>query len=344
MSADIIHRIPAALPRGGAVLTVLLLCTLALSLCITPAGARSPTINDIQPYDTIFVYEEDLDLTALRNQTTDNPITALRKYQDDNPARSLVNDIDVPDDTDFTLLPIEVGDEYGVYYAFNPTDGVTRQILIREPMVFLDVVLANPYHTESVSGLTISENTPLAFKIISPDVGAFYHAGTTYPATVDLVITSPGGAESTIIGGRDMSGINLTASQVYTDDPGQPGAFSLSQLEQGTYSVQARWSEPQSFADSAEDSEPVTFTVGNRVGVNTGTPTPAPTTVPATGTPTPVPTVTTPATTAPTTPATTATTAAPATTEPTPTATPVSLATVIGALGAALAFAAVRRR
>ncbi len=250
MSADTIRSIPAFLPRAGTVLAVLLLCTLALSLCAAPAGARSPNINDIQPYDTIFVYEENLNLSALRNQTTNTPITALRKYQDDNPARSLINDIAVSDDTDFTLQPIEVGDMYGVYYAFSPTDGVTRQILIREPTVFLDVVLANPYHADSVDGLTISENTPLAFKIISPDVGSSYHAGTTYPATVELVITSPGGAQSTIIGGRDMSSINLTASQVYTDDPGNPGAFSLTGLEQGTYSVQARWNEPQSFADS----------------------------------------------------------------------------------------------
>ncbi|MDN7024908.1 DUF3821 domain-containing protein [Methanoculleus sp. FWC-SCC1] len=339
MSAETACRIP-----GRRILpAVLLLCVLALAVCTAPAGARSPTIHDIQPYDTVFVYEQNLDLTALRNATTDNPVTTLRKYQDDNPGRALVNDVNVPDDTDFDLLPIEVGDEYGVYFAFNPTDGNTKQILIREPTVFLDVVLANPYHADSVDGLTISPSTMLAFKIISPDVGAFYHTGNTYPATVDLVITSPGGGQSTIIGGRDMSGLNLTGSQVYTDDPGMPGAVSLSALKQGSYSVQARWNTPQEFADFAEDSNSITFNVGNRVGINTGTPTPTP--AETTATPTPTATATAPPTTLPTTAATTAPTTVPATeTTPatTPTQTPLSLFTVLGAC-AVVVFIAGRR-
>ncbi len=344
MSAETARRMPGlrALPIA------LILCMLALAFCATPAGARSPTIYDIQPYDTIFVYEQNLDLSALRNATTDNPITALRKYQDDNPNRALVNDIGVPDDTDFDLLAIDVGDEYGVYFAFNPTDGNTRQILIREPTLYLDVVLANPYHSESVDGLTISENTRLAFKIISPDVGAFYHAGSTYPATVDLVITTPGGGQSTVFGGQDLSSLNLTASEVYTDNPGMPGSVVLAGLEQGTYSVQARWNTPRSFADSAEDSNSITFNVGNRVGINTGTPTPTATT------PAPTATETTPQTPLPTTtataPQTTAATAAPTTApatettaEATPTQTPLSLFTVIGAL-AVVVFIAGRQK
>jgi hypothetical protein len=336
MSAETARRMPGfrALP------IVLILCMLALAFCAAPATARSPTIHDIQPYDTIFVYEQNLNLSDLRNTTTDNPITALRKYQDDNPNRALVNDIGVSDDTDFDLLPIDVGDDYGVYFAFNPTDGNTKQILIREPTLYLDVVLANPYHSDSVDGLTISPSTLLAFEIISPDVGAFYHAGNTYPATVDLVITTPGGGQSTFIGGRDMSGLNLTGSQVYTDDPGMPGPISLTALKQGTYSVQARWNTPQSFADAAEDSNSITFNVGNRVGINTGTPTPTPTTAAPTATETTPPT--TLPTTVATTPQTTAATAAP-TTEATPTQTPLSLCTVIGAL-AVVVFLAVRQK
>lgn len=341
MSAETARRMP-----GRGVLPVaLLLCILALAVCAAPAGARSPTIHDIQPYDTIFVYEQNLDLTALRNATTDNPITTLRKYQDDNPGRALVNDIDVPDDTGFDLLPIEVGDEYGAYFAFNPTDGNTKQILIREPAVFLDVVLANPYHADSVDGLTISPSTMLAFRIISPDVGAFYHAGSTYPATVDLVITSPGGGQSTIIGGRDMSGLNLTGSQVYTDDPGMPGPVSLVALKQGSYSVQARWNTPEEFADFAEDSNSITFNVGNRVGINTGTPTPTPAETTAAPTPTATATATAPPTTAPTTAATTVPTTVPTTetpTEATPTQTPLSLFAVLGACGAVMLLAGRR--
>lgn len=325
----------------------LLLAVCIFALCVGQAGARGPTIGDIQPYDTIFVYEEGLNLTQLRNATTNNPITALQRYPDDNPDKSLIKNIPVADDTDFEVQDLLVGGEYGTYYAFSPEDGTTKPVMIREPKIFLDVVLANPYHNEPLAGLSVSENTRIAFKIASPDVGAFYTANGVYPATIDIVVTHPGGAESTVIGGLNLAGLNVSSTQFYTDDPGRPGAIALSGLrEVGTYTVRAEWREPATFDAYAPDSEPVTFTVGKRVGVETGTPTPA-------ATATPMPTVTTPPTTAapttlPTTaPATeTATPAVTATTvpaTPTPTAAPLPVWAAIGALGVAV-FLIGRRR
>ncbi len=322
----------------------ILLAVCILALCVGLAGARGPTISDIQPYDTIFVYEEGLDLSQLRNATTDNPVTALRKYQDDNPDRGVTRSIPVIDDTNFEVQDILVGEDYGTYYAFNPADGATALVMIREPEIYLDVVLANPYHNEPLAGLAVSENTRIAFRIASPDVGAFYHAGGVYPATVDIVLTYPGGAESTVISGINFAGLNISSTRFYTDDPGRPGAIPLSGLGgPGTYSVRAVWRTPAGFDASAPDSEPVTFAVGNRVGVDTGTPTPTAT---VTATPTTA-APTTPPTTAPTetetetvTPVTTATTV-PAT--PTPTAAPLPVAAAVAALG----FAAIligRRR
>lgn len=327
----------------------LLLAVCIFALCVGQAGARGPTISDIQPYDTIFVYEEGLNLTQLRNATTDNPITALQKYEGDNPEKSLTRSIPVTDDTNFDVLDLLVGGDYGTYYAFNPVDGATKPVMIREPKIFLDVVLANPYHNEPLTGLSVSENTRIAFRITSPDVGAFYTANGVYPATVDVVVTHPGGAESTVIGGLNLAGLNVSSTRFYTDDPGRPGTISLSGLrEVGTYTVRAEWREPAAFDAYAPDSEPVTFTVGKRVGVETGTPTPAVTT---TVTPTPMvttPPVTTAPTTLPTTiPATETATPTPTTTTvpatPTPTTTPLPVWAVIGALGLAV-FLISRRR
>lgn len=59
-----------------------------LTLCVGQVGARGPTISDIQPYDTIFVYEEGLNLTQLRKATTENPITALRKCPGRQPRKN----------------------------------------------------------------------------------------------------------------------------------------------------------------------------------------------------------------------------------------------------------------
>lgn len=324
---------------------VILLAVCLLALCAGGAGARGPGINDVQPYDTIFIYEEGLNLTQLRNATTNNPITALQRYQDDDPDQGVIKSIPVADDTDFEVQEILVGEEYGTYHAFNPTDGATALVFIREPQVFLDVVLASPHHNEPLTGLTVSSNTKIAFRIVAPDVGSFYQAGGVYPATVDIVLTHPGGAETTVISGINLAGLNVTSTRFYTDDPGKPGPIPLSGLrEQGTYTARAVWRTPAGFDAFASDSEPVTFSVGNRVGIDTGTPTPTAT---ATATPTTTPVPTTPPTTAPavtetatTAPVGTATTV-PAT--PTPTAAPLPVAVAVTALGLAIALTGRRR-
>ena len=87
--------------RQGA---IILLAICIVAIFAAPAGARGPTIRDIQPYDTIFVYEEGLNLSALRNATTNNPITALHKYQNDRPYEGITKTIPVADDTNFDLL------------------------------------------------------------------------------------------------------------------------------------------------------------------------------------------------------------------------------------------------
>ena len=324
--------------RGFAIL--LAVCLLAL--CAGEAGARGPTINDIQPHDTIFVHEEGLNLTQLRDPATNSPVTELRRYQDDRPDRGLERSIPVGDDTNFEVQEFFLHGDYGTYYAFNPTDGATAQVMIREPRLFMDVVLANPHHNEPLEGLTVSPNTRIAFRIAAPDVGAFYQAGGVYPATIDIVLTTPGGAETTMIGGVNMAGLNVSSTRFYTDDPARPGAVRIGDIGRpGEYSIRAVWRTPSGFDAYAPDSEAVTFTVANRVGVDT-TPTSTPTaTVTAAPTPTTVPptpsTTSAPATATPTVVETTG----PAT--PTPTAAPLPAALAAAAVGFALALAGRRR-
>jgi hypothetical protein len=320
----------------------ILLALCILALCIGPAGARGPTISDIQPYDVIFVYEEGLNLTQLRNTATNNPITALQKYQDGSPQKSLVKSITVIDDTNFEVQDLLVGEEYGTYHAFNPEDGTTAQVMIQEPEILLDVVLAAPHHRDRLEGLSVSENTKIAFRIACPDVGAFYAAGGTYPATIDIVVTHPGGAETTAIGGLSLAGLNVSSTRFYTDDPGRPGPIALSGFrEAGLYTVRAEWNEPAAFSAYAAASKPVTFTVGKRVGIETGTPTPTPTPTPTTTpTPTVTPTTPPPATTVPTAETATPTTEPPMTAAPT---TPFPVWAVVAALGLAATFIGRRR-
>ncbi|MDD1669795.1 MAG: DUF3821 domain-containing protein [Methanomicrobiales archaeon] len=241
------------------------------TLVAVPSVARTD-IQHIGVGDTIFVYEQNLNITGLR--TGANPITALRKYQDDNPTHALLRELPVQDDASFSPIPEAFGGLLGIYYAFNPTDGAMHSVLITEPSVSIDAVLASPNHSDSIQGLTLHDtSTPIAFKIVSVDVGAYYHAGALFPATVDLVLTAPGGAQLTSIQGMDFSRMNVSAQVFYTDDPGRPGAITFADLGTGTYTVQAKWHDPASFDQQAPDSNIISFSIGGTT-ISTGTTSP----------------------------------------------------------------------
>jgi hypothetical protein len=328
MSAQSRPGILRGLLAGG----ILLLLVSALAVC--PSAARTD-IRHIGVGDMIFIYEQNIDITGLR--TGANPVTALRKYVDDNPARALLREVAVQNDTSFSPIPESFGGQYGVYYAFNPASGAMNSVLVGIPQVSIDAVLASPNHADSIQGLTVSEDTRIAFKVASVDVGTYYHAGALYPATVDLVLTVPGGAERSSVQGRDFSAMNVNGPVFYTDDPGRPGAITFEGLGAGTYSIQARWRDPASFNSQAPDSNSLSFTIGGTTVPRTTT---APVTTPMTTRttiPTPIPSTTPPA--APTTPVATTTTPTPQPATTTTTGTPVPSPTATPT-GAGLAFLA----
>lgn len=322
----------------------LLWCTILLFAAViaTPAAARGTNISEIEPGDTIFVYETGLNLAALRNTTTDNPVTMLQRYNDDDPTSGIINTIPVGDDTDFDLLEASVSDDTGRYFAYNPEDGTSGTVYIRYPDMSIDAVLAAPNHADRIGGISVPTGTRIAIRVESPEVSTYYTAGDTH-AAVEIVFTTPGGAETTFFSGNDFSNLPVENPVFYTDDSDMPGPIVLDNLEEGTYTVQARWVSPQDFADYAKDSNIITFSVGERIGVNTTPTTPTP----ATETSTPSTTVTE---TTITTMETTATLPSLTTVVTTETTVPVTTTTqaagtLIPALGAAaLLLFALRRR
>ncbi|MDT8357944.1 MAG: DUF3821 domain-containing protein [Methanomicrobiaceae archaeon] len=314
-------------------IAALLILLLVISV---PAAARGPTIRDIEDGDTIFLFEEDLDLSMI---TSDGQVTYLARIEDGEPRDPRLA---VPEADAWDVPSYLEEDELGAYAVLNGSGVWEGTLYIRVPELELAVTLANPYHYENVEGLSLPEGTSIAFEITSAEVGSWYRVGSVYPAAVDIVVTLPGGAETTTFGGRDLSSIEISDPVVYTDDPGKPGPVVLDDLNPGTYRVQARWSKPSEFANYAEDSNIIDFYAGDRTGIDT---TPTPTTAPPTTPPTTAPPTTAPPTTPPTTaPLTTLPTTAPPTTAPTPTPAPLSLPLKIAALCAAIALAAVRRK
>lgn len=289
------------LKRRGILILIGMMILSGLALT-TPVMARYPGINDIEPGDTIFVYESGLNLSQLRDHP-DYPVTSLRQYRDDDPGKALINEIPISDDTSISILEGLVGDYYGRYFAYNTANGTSsnRNIRILKPTLEIDVVLASPYHYESAPALErIPDTTQLAVKIISPDVGNYYRVGSTDHAEVDIIITGLAGAETTMIGNTNLAAIKITGTETFTDSDANRGTFTLGQMGTGRYEIQARWKTPQAFANYAENSNIISF----NVGAVTPTPTLIPTTTEPTATPLPTPT------------------AEPTTPEPTPTPTP----------------------
>jgi hypothetical protein len=340
------------LPRWTKTITPVTIVALIIVMLVSPAYARAPTVKDIQSGDTIFLYEQNLNITALHGSTPGAAVRSLHHYSD-VAAQASDNTIIVVDETNFDILDADVGGTYGPYYAWGDTGPILEGgralfVDIEQPALSLDVVLASPNHVESVQGLSISQGTSVAFKITAPRVGSSYRAVGVSPAQVDVVLMRPGGSETTFFGGREFSGLNVTGTQFFTDDPGMPGPFSLAGLEAGSYSFQARWRTPQEFADYAKDSDPVSFTVrGSPGGVTitqtttagtttTTVATTAPTTAATTVATTPTTQTTSPAMTSPPTTATTAPTTS-------PTQAPAPIAAGLAAFGIALALGARRR-
>ncbi|NYT17724.1 MAG: DUF3821 domain-containing protein [Methanomicrobiales archaeon] len=318
-------------------IAALLLLLLVISL---PAAARGPTIKDIEEGDTVFLYEEDLDLSGI---TSDGQVSYLARIEDGEPKDPR---LPVLDANAWSVPSYLEEDELGAYAVINGSGVWEGSLFIRAPELELEVTLAEPYHYENVEGLSLPEGTRIAFEITSVEVGNWYRVGSVTPAAVEIVVTLPGGAQTTSFGGQDLSSISISDPVVYTDDPGKPGSVVLDDLDPGTYKVQARWRTPEEFADYADDSNIIEFNVGDRTGIDT-TPTTAPTTTPTPTTApptTPPPTTPTPViTTAPPTTPTPAITTAPPTTAPTPTPAPLSFPLVIIALCAAFVFAFLRR-
>lgn len=304
---------------------VLILITVVImaGFLAAPVTARGTSINDIEPGDTIFIYEEGLDLSGLRDPVTQNPITSLNRYAEDDPDKALINMVPVDDDTDFDVLPSLFDDSITRYYAYSNADGATTAaVFIVAPSVTITPVLARPNHNEVIDGISVPMGTAIAFRIDAPYVGSLYRAGGDPAAEISFLITKPDGSQSTNIGGSNLADLPVGSVEFYTDDSGMPGASVLSDLAAGTYTIVAQWSAPDSFVDRAPDSNAITFFVGDRVGIDvTSTATSATTsaTAVATTTATTAPTstsgtVTSTATTVPTLTTATATTVPPTTT------------------------------
>jgi trimeric autotransporter adhesin len=206
---------------------------LLAALVIAPAAARGATVDDIDPGDTIYVGEENLNFDAAFGA-----VTRLVHYSDPS-AGAADKIIAVVDPTDFDLIASAVGTTTGTYYALEATDDIGTSpaglpfVVVDIPNVALDVVLNNS-PTNSVNGRTVTRQNVLAFKVTNNLAGLAGFTGTAAPS-VDIEVFTPGGGTLNQFGGATLTQVaaNGTTQWVYN--------VNLTSVATGTYTAQAKW-------------------------------------------------------------------------------------------------------
>lgn len=243
---------------------------LLLTLVVIPGmvSARAPTIKDIQPGDTVFVYEQNLNVANLWTNIspgTEYSPTKFVKFSYDNPDPSISGGgqqlAEIPVNTDGTLSIFSTPAYFGTWYAYNPAApgfhvNPSSSIQIQQADIHLNVVLSSSI-TDSVDGKTVTRQTPIKFRVDSSFVGPYYKAAGVSQAMLKIEVTTPGGGTLTSLGGVDLSNLVIGGPQNYT------ASIALTNAESGSYTAIAKWTIPN-IEDSAPVSNAVSFTVSSK--------------------------------------------------------------------------------
>ncbi len=214
---------------------------MAVSLLVAPVAARA-----VAPGSTVYVGEKGLDLSGIAG------ITRLVHYSD-FAAGAADNIIDVTTANNFELTTSDASGITGTYYAWNAGGLIVPNVfvVVKDPTVGLDVVLTD-FNTSSVNGKSVTRATNLSFKI-TDNLGGLY---ATAP-TMNIEVTTPGGAKLTQFGTATLSGIAITGSPIYSQN------VVLSDVEAGTYTAMAKWPDGTNFSN-LPDSGTVSFEVTSK--------------------------------------------------------------------------------
>ena len=174
------------------------------------------------------------------------------------------------------ILPGFIGTNTGVWYDNTTKATSDKYYSIWYPEITLMGELSkmddNGDATSSgdtINGKTINKDTNVSFIIVAPKLGGVNvsvgekdatSAGEalTANATVKIVFTTPANGKTTMFGEKDFTKIKLDATQVYAKNAVvSPGDNAIA----GTWTAQAEFDSPESFANYAEKSNSISFTV-----------------------------------------------------------------------------------
>ena len=231
--------------------------TYYLSIEIPVGPSMGPYDRDVASEGDAFVYEH----IIVNGTTTSGKLT---KFSDGS-SPSVVNQISSDANGVFYLTEDVVGNNYGTYYlasTWAEAEAGAAYVNIWYPELSLQAELTTNAATgatagDSIDGQTVNKDTVVSFLINAPKVGpAYYDPATVTGATAKIVFTTPVSGKTTAFGNANFNNVLLTASQTlagYTDAGDDAAA--------GTYTAQAEYVNPDYFADYAEKSNTISFTL-----------------------------------------------------------------------------------
>jgi PGF-CTERM protein len=227
---------------------------LVAALVVAPAAARAVTTNG----STIYVGEENLDLSGLGSSTAADGTLVYYSSISSATSGTIGKTIAVSGAT-FELTAGDVGSSTGAWYFFDSANvgsitdptAANGYVLVQNPQVTLGVVLNSALpRLESVDGKSVTRETPIAFRLVNNLNGL-----ATTGAGMRIEVTLPGGGVTTQFGGQTMNNVTVDGTTNVT------APITLTNVEAGTYSAQAKWPSTSDFYGKGFDSNAVTFEV-----------------------------------------------------------------------------------
>ena len=225
-----------------------------VSVTVTsPAGTKYVAANEYA-----FVYEH----IYIPGATT------LTKYSEGtNP--TAVKQIAGKDNV-FYLTESVVGGQYGAYYYEGvPGSGQpSKYIYIWYPELTIQAELTDPVTTwgstagDSIDGKTINKNTNVTFLVNTPMVGPANENDRFGNLAAKIVFTTPVGGKTTVFGTFDDGTVADYDDVPVTDTQNVAGSATPGiDAVAGTYTAQAEFINYAPFANNAEKSNTISFTV-----------------------------------------------------------------------------------
>lgn len=210
-----------------------------------PQSGATPTVY---PGNIIFVYEQ------VKIKIRDTPATYATSiaFMSGDTYPTPLNTIPADASGVINLLDVSVNGYTGAYRIYDNDVWTGSYVYVWMPELKLDAWYAGS--TDSVNGQTVSKSSSIVYVIDAPKAGP---AGLG--ATAKIVVTTPVGGKTTMLGYTDLSAIPVNSARITT----QAVPLGDTTLTAGIYQSQAEWTVPQAFANYAKKSNIISFSLGS---------------------------------------------------------------------------------